>query len=196
MANRWGRKWRLTDFIFSGSEITVNSDWSNEIKRCLLLGRKAMTNLDSVLKSRDITLLTNVFSQSYGFSSGHVWIWELDHKEDWALKNWCFIIVGLEKTLESPFGSKIKPVIPKGSQSWIFIGRADAEASILWPPDVKSWWCFSGIPLLFLWSNRCWQFDLLFHCLFLNLVCTSRSSQFTYWWSLAWRILSTYCGAQ
>ena len=80
------------------------------------------------------------YSQSYGFSSGHVQMWELDHKEGQAPKNWCFLILVLEKILESPLGSKeIKPVNPKGNQSWIFIGRTDAEAPILWPPDVKSW---------------------------------------------------------
>ena len=80
-------------------------------------------------------------SQSYGFSSSHFWMWELDHKESWALKNWCFWTVVLEKTLESPLDYKeIKPVNPKGNQSWIFIGRTDAEAvaSILWPPEVKN----------------------------------------------------------
>ena len=83
----------------------------------------------------------NPYSQSYGFSSSHVWMWELDDKEGWALKNWCFWTVVLEKTLESPMDCKeIKPVNPKGSQSWIFIGRTDAEAVAwtLWPPDVKS----------------------------------------------------------
>ena len=76
------------------------------------------------------------------FSSSHVWLWELDHKEDWALKNWCFQTVVLVKTLESPLDSKeIKPGYPKGSQPWTFIGRTDAEAKapILWPPDLKSW---------------------------------------------------------
>ena len=80
-------------------------------------------------------------SQSYGFSSSHIWMWELDHKEEWMLKNWCFWIVVLEKTLKSSSDSKeIKPVNPKGNQSWIFIGRTDAEAEapILWPPDTKS----------------------------------------------------------
>ena len=74
-------------------------------------------------------------------SSSHVWLWELDHKEGWAPKNWCFSTVVLEKTLESPLDCKIKPVNPKGNQSWIFIGRTDAEAetTILWPPDVKNW---------------------------------------------------------
>ena len=81
-------------------------------------------------------------SQSYGFSSNQVWMWELDHKESWAPKNWCFWTVVLEKTLESPLDCKeIQLVHPKGNQSWIFIGRTDAkaEAPILWPPDVKSW---------------------------------------------------------
>ena len=81
-------------------------------------------------------------SQSYGFSSSHVWMWELDYKESWALKIWCFWTVVLEKTLESPLDFKeIQPVHPKGDQSWVFIGRADVEAEtpILWPPDVKSW---------------------------------------------------------
>ena len=81
-------------------------------------------------------------SQSYGFSRSHVWTWELDHKESWAPKNWCFWTVVLEKTLESPLDSKeIQPVHPKGNQSWVFIGRTDVEAEIpiLWPPDVKNW---------------------------------------------------------
>ena len=79
------------------------------------------------------------YSQSYGFSSGHVRMWELDHKEGWTLKNWCFWTVVLEKTLESPLDCKeIQPVHPKGNQHWIFIGRTDAEAPIIWPPDVKS----------------------------------------------------------
>ena len=94
------------------------------------------------LKSRDITLPTKPSSQSYGFSSSHVWIWELDYNKSWARKNWCFWTVVLEKTLESPLDSKkIKPVHPKGNQSWIFTGRTDAEAEtpILWPPDSKNW---------------------------------------------------------
>jgi len=81
-------------------------------------------------------------SQSFGFSSSHVWMWELDHKEGWALKNWCFLTVVLDKTLESPLDCKeFQPVHPKGNQSWIFIGRTDAEAEtpILWPPDAKNW---------------------------------------------------------
>ena len=81
-------------------------------------------------------------SQGYGFSSSHVWMWELDYKESWALKNWCFWTVVLEKTLESPLDCKeMQPVHPKGDQFWVFTGRTDAEAEtpILWPPDAKSW---------------------------------------------------------
>ena len=133
----------VTGFIFLGSKITADGDWSHETKRHLLLGRKAMTNLYSILKSRDITLPTKICnSQGYGFSSSHVGMWELDYKESWVLKNWCFWTVVLEKTLESPLDSKeIKPVNPKGNQPWIFIGRTDteAEAPILCPPDAKSW---------------------------------------------------------
>ena len=96
------------------------------------------------LKSRDITLLTKIHivkSQSYGFSSSHVRMWELAHKEGWVLKNWCFWTVVLEKILESPLDCKeIQPVNPKWNWPWIFIGRTDAEtdAPILWPPDAKS----------------------------------------------------------
>ena len=104
---------------------------------------QAMPNLDSVLKSRDITLLTNFcIIKLWFFSSSHVRMWELDHKEGWVPKNSCFWIVVLEKTLESPLnGKEIKPVNPKGNQHWIFIGRtiSEAEAPVLWPPDVKSW---------------------------------------------------------
>ena len=79
------------------------------------------------------------YSQSYGFSNSHVQMWESDHKESWALKNWCFWTVVLEKTLESPLDCKeIKPVNSKGNKPWIFIRRTEAEALILWPPDVKS----------------------------------------------------------
>ena len=100
-----------------------------------------MTNPDSILKSRDNTL-QHRSSQNYRFSSSHVWMWELDYKESWALKNWCFWTVVLEKTLESPLDSKeIQPVHPKGNQTWIFIGRTDTEAEtpIHWPPDAKNW---------------------------------------------------------
>ena len=146
------KQWKLSDFIFGGSKITADGDCSHEIKRRLLLERKVMTNLDSILKSRDITLslcfkqITFAYkgpsSQGYGFSNSHVWMWELDYKESWVLKNWCYWTVVLEKTLESPLDCNgIQPVHPKGNQSWVFIGRTDAEAETptFWPPDAKSW---------------------------------------------------------
>ena len=138
-----GKQWKQWLTIFLGSKITAGGDCSHEIKRCLLLGRKIMTNLDSILKSRDITLPTKVpSSQGYGFSSSHVWMWDLDYKESWAQKIWCFWTVVLEKTLGSPWDSKaFQPVHPKGDQSWVFIGKTDVEAEtpILWPPDAKNW---------------------------------------------------------
>ena len=102
--------------------------------------RKAMTNLGSILESRDITNKCPS-CQSYGFSSSHVWMWELDCEESWPPKNWCFWTVVLEKTPETPLDCKeIQPVNPKGNQSWIFIGKTDAEAEtpVLWPPHAKS----------------------------------------------------------
>ena len=131
----------VADFTFWGSKITADGDCSHEIKRCLLLGRKVMTNLHSILKSRDVTK-KGLSSQRYSFSSSHVLMWELDHKESWAPKNWCFWTVVLKKTLESPLDCKeMQPVHPKGNQPWIFIGRTDAEAEtpVLWPPNVKNW---------------------------------------------------------
>ena len=108
---KWEPMETVTDFILGGSTITADGDCSHEIKRHWLLGRKAMTKLDSVLTSRDT-------SQSYGFPSIHVWIWELDNKEGWALNNWCLQTVVLEKTLESPLDSKeIKPVNPEWNQT-------------------------------------------------------------------------------
>ena len=99
-----------------------------------------MTNLESVLKSRHHFAHKGPSSQNYGVYSGHVQMWELDQKEDWAPKNWCFQIVVLEKTPESPLVcEEIKLLNPKGNQPWIFTGRTDAEAPMLWPPDVKRW---------------------------------------------------------
>ena len=131
----------VRDFILGGSKITADGNGSHEIKRHPLLGRKVMTNLDSILKNRDITLPTEVHLLM-SFSSSHVWMWELDYKESLALKNWRFWTVVLEKTLESSLDCKeIQPVNPQGNQSWIFIGRTDVktEPPILWPHDAKSW---------------------------------------------------------
>ena len=136
------KAWQISFHSFLGSKITADGDCSHETRRNLLIGKKAMTKLESVWKSRAITFLTKVLkSQSYGFSSSHVWMWELDLKEGWAPKNWCFWIVVLEKTLESPLDrNETKTVHPKGNQPWIFIGKTDAdtEAPILCPHYVKS----------------------------------------------------------
>ena len=141
MANRWENNGN-SDRLLGGSQITADGDYSHEIKRFLFFGRKAMTNLDSISKNRHYFANKGLSTLSYSFSSSHVWMWELDYKESWALKNWCFWTVVLEKTLESPLDCKeIQPVHPKVDQSWVFIGRTDVEAEtpILWPPDAKSW---------------------------------------------------------
>ena len=136
MANRWGN-------IFLGSTNTAHGDCSHEIKKHLLLGRKVMTNLDSISKSRDITLPTKVhLVTAMIFQVVMLWMWELDYKESQVPKNWCFWTVVLEKTLESPLDCiEIKPVNPKRNQSCIIIERTDAKAEtpILPPPDEKNW---------------------------------------------------------
>ena len=119
----------VSDFILLDCKITADGDCSYEIKRHLLLGRKVMTNLDK-----------GPSSQGYGFSSGHVWMWELDCEESWVPNNWCLWTVVLEKTLASPLDCKeIQPVHSQGDQSWVFIGRTDAETPIIWSPHAKSW---------------------------------------------------------
>ena len=132
----------VADFIFLGSKITADGDCSHEIKRGLLLGRKVMSNLDSILKSRHYFANKGPSSHGYGFSSGHRWMWELDYLKKTecrridAFELWCW------RKLESPLDCKeIQPVHPKGDHSWVFIGRTDVEAetAILWPPDAKSW---------------------------------------------------------
>ena len=136
-----GKQWKQSQTIFSGSKFAVDDDCSLEIKRCLLLGRKAMTNLDSVLKKQRYHFADKrLYSQSCGFPivTNGCESWTI---KGWTLKNWCFQTMVLEKTLQSPLDCKeIKPVNPKGNQPWIFIERtvAEAEASILWPPDAKS----------------------------------------------------------
>ena len=143
MGNRLGNSGNSIRLFLGGSKITADGDCSHEIKRRLLLGRKVMTNLDSIFKSRDITLpKKGPTSQGYGFSCGHVWMWELDCEEGWASKNWCFWTVVLEKTLASPLDCKeIQPVHSEGDQPWDFFGGNDAEPEtlVLWPPHAKSW---------------------------------------------------------
>ena len=131
----------VIDFFFFCSKIIANDDCSHEIKRHLFLGRKVMTNLDSILKSRDITLQTNFHLVKAMVFPVVMYGCELDYKESWALENWCFWTMVLKKTLESPLDCKeIQPVPLKGNQSWVFIGRTDAEAEapILWQPNAKN----------------------------------------------------------
>ena len=140
----------VTDFSFLDSKITADSDCSHEIKRHLLLGSKAMTNLDSILKNRDIILPTKVCLVKAMVNPEIMYGCDLDYKEIWALNNWCFWTVMLEKIPESPLDYReINPVYPKGNQSWIFIWRTDAEAEapILWPADAKMWLCGKDLML-------------------------------------------------
>ena len=144
----------MKDFVFLVSKIIADSDCSHEIKRCLLLGRQAMINLDRVLKKqRHYFAYKGLYSQSYGLSSSHVWIWDLDHKKGWTPKNWCIWTVVLEETLESPWTAR------RSSQS--ILKEVNLEYSleqlmlrlspILWPPDGKEmthWkrpWCWERL---------------------------------------------------
>ena len=143
MKNRWGNNGNSDRLYFWGLQNHCRwwpQPWN---WKTLLLGRKAMTNLDSLLKSRDITLPTKAHQVISMVFPVVIWMWKQDYKESWVLKNWFFWTMMLEKTLESLLDSKeIKPVNPKGNQSWIgLIGRTDAEAEapILWPPDAKGW---------------------------------------------------------
>ena len=143
MANRRGNMKTVADFIFLGSKITADGEnAAMKLKDALLWKKSYDKPRQHIEKQRQYFTNKGPSSESYVFSSSHVWMWELDHKERWLLKNWCFWTVMLEKTLESPLDSKvIKPVNPKGNQSWIFTGQTDAEpeAPILWPPVGKNW---------------------------------------------------------
>ena len=138
----------VTDFIFLGSKITVDSDCRHKIKTLAPWKESYDKPSQHTKKQRYHFADKGLHSQSYGFSSSHARMWESDHKEGWVPNNWCFQIVVLEKTLESPLDCKeIKPVSPKGNQSWIFIGKTDAEAEvpILWPPHAKSPHCWERL---------------------------------------------------
>ena len=138
MTNRRGKLEAVTDFISLESKVTADSDGSCDSKRCLSLEGSYDEPRQWIKKQRHCLAKTGPYSQSCYFSSSHVWMWELDHKEGWVPKNWCFQTVVLEKTLESPLDSKeIKLVNCKGNQAWILIGRTVAETPIHWPPDVK-----------------------------------------------------------
>ena len=133
----------VSDLIFLGSKIIADGDCSHEIKKIFAPWKE---NYDQsrqhIQKQRHYFANKGPSSQSHGFSSSHIWMWELDCKENWAPRNWCFWTVVLGKTLKSPLNCKeFKPVHPKGNESWIFIGKTDAEAKtpMLWPPDAKNW---------------------------------------------------------
>ena len=165
---------------FGGLQNHCRCDCSHEIKRCLLLGRKAMKNLDSILKSRDGLVKAMVFPVV-------VWMWELDYKESRTPKYWCFWTVVLEKTLDSPLDCKeIQPVHPKVNQSWISIGRTDAEAEapVLWPPDAKNWlckrpWCWERLEAGGKGDDRGWDGWMASPTLWTWVWVSSRS----WWWT-------------
>ena len=139
-----GKQWVQWEILFWGSPKSLEMvTAAMKQEKTLVRWKKSYDQLrQHIKKQRHHFANKGPSSQSYGFSSSHVWMWKLDHKESWTLNNWFFWTVVLEKTLESPLDFKeIQPVNPKGNQSWIFIGRTDAkaEAPILWAPDVKNW---------------------------------------------------------
>ena len=154
IVNRWGNNERI---YLGGFKITADDDCSHEIKRCLLLGRKTMTKLDSILKSRERHYFTNKgpSSESYVFSRSYVWMWESDYKESWEPKNWHFWTVVLEKTLESPLDCKeIQPVNPKGNptspeyslEGWCWTWNSKSLAT--WFKELTLWkrpWCWERL---------------------------------------------------
>ena len=130
----------VTDFTFLGYKPLRTVTAAMKLKDVCSLEKSYDKPRQYIKKQRHHLANKSPYSQNYGFSSSHVWMWELDHKQDWAPKNWCFRTMVIEKTLESPLDSKkIKPANPKGNQPWIFIGRTEAEAPILQPSDVKNW---------------------------------------------------------
>ena len=138
-----GKQWKQWQTLFfGGSKITADGSAMKLKDACSLEEKLYFQPRQHIKKQRHYFANKGPSSQSCGFFSSHIWIWELDHKESWALKNWCFLTVVLEKTLERPLDCKeIQPVHPKGNESWVFIGRIDDEAEdiILWPPDGKNW---------------------------------------------------------
>ena len=131
----------VTDFIFLGSKITADGDCSHEIKWHLLFGRKVMTNLDSILKSRDYFVNKGPSSQGYGFSSVHVWMWELDYKESWVLKNWCFWLWCWRRLLRVPWIARRsnqsilkRSVLGVHWKDWCWSWNSN-----IWPLDAKNW---------------------------------------------------------
>ena len=143
MANRWGSNGNSDRFYFPGLQNHCRWWLQSWNERMLTAWKKRYDQpTQHIKKWRHYFANNGPYSQIYGFSSSHVWMWELDYKENWASKNWCFWTVVLEKILASPLDCKeITPVNPRRNQSWIFIGRTDVEAEtpILWLPDAKNW---------------------------------------------------------
>ena len=138
-----GKQWKQWQILFFGAPKSLQMvTAAMKLKDAYSLEEMLWQTRRHIKKQRHYFANKGPSSQSYGFSSSHIWMWELDYKESWAPKYWCFWTAVLEKTLESPLDCKeIQPVHPKGNQSWIFIGRTDVEAETpkLWPPDEKSW---------------------------------------------------------
>ena len=167
MVNRWGNNGNSDRLCFLG--LQNHCRWWLQLwnEKTLVPWKKSYDQpRKHIKKQRHYFALKVLSSQSYVFSSSHVWMWDLDYKGSWMPKNWCFWTVGLEKTLKSPLDSKdIQPVHLKGNQSWLFTGRTDAEAEtlILWPPDVKNWliwkrpWCWERLKVGGEGDNRGWD---------------------------------------
>ena len=136
-----GKQWKQWQSLFGGdAKLLPIVTAAMKLRIAWSLEEKLWPTRQYIKKQRHYFANKGLFSQSYGFSNSHVWIWELDLKESWAPKNWCFWTAMLEKTLEIPLDCKeIQAVHPKGNQSWIFIGSTDAEIPVLWPPDAKNW---------------------------------------------------------
>ena len=135
-----GKQWKQKQTLFSWAPNHCRCWLQPWNSKTLAPSKKSYDNPIQCIKKQRHYFTNNVpYGQSYCFSTSHVWMWVLDHKEGWEWKIWCFWTVVLEKTLESPLDFKqIKPANPKGNQPWVFIGRSDAEAPILWPPNAKS----------------------------------------------------------
>ena len=166
MANRWGNSGNSVRLYFGGAPKSLQMvTAAMKLKDACSLEEKLWPTWQHIKKQRHYFAKKGPSSQSYGFSSSHVWMWELDSKESWVVKNGCFWTVVLEKTLESPLDCKdIQPVHPKGNQSWVFLGRNDAKAEtpVLWPPHAKSWligkdWCWEGLGAGGKGDNRRWD---------------------------------------
>ena len=162
MANR-EKVEAVTDYVFLGSKITVHGYCSREIKKTLALWKESYDKPSQCIKKqRHHFADKDPYSQSYGFSSSHVWMWELDNKEAWVLKNQCFWIVLLEKPLESPLDCKeIKAVNPEGNKLWMFTGRSAAEAILAtWCEEPTRWkrpWCWEKMKTKGEESGRGWD---------------------------------------